>query len=225
MQNDQSDLELIFKKRARRRLVGAIALALLMIVVLPMLLKDRTKMAPQQEIAIVMPNSASDAAVNDSVPVEIDGVTAYEEVIELPTPKAAAVAPVQKVEPKKVAEDSKPKETPKVVAKVESKPKASAKPVEQKPVVAKETITKASATSVDNQFYVQIGVFSDPENVKKLQVKLNELGYRPVTEKITTDTGEKTRLRTSNFTGKNEAMIALENIKDAGLTGMVISQK
>ena len=219
MQNDQSDLELIFKKRARRRLVGAIALALLMIIVLPMLLKDRTKMAPQQEIAIVMPNSDSDEAVNDSVPVEVDGVTVYEEVVELPTPKSAAVAPVQKVEPKKVAEVSNPKETPKVVAKVESKP------IEQKPVVEKEAINKATAKSVDNQFYVQIGVFSDPDNVKKLEVKLNELGYRPVTEKITTDTGVKTRLRTSNFTGKNEATIALENIKDAGLTGMVISQK
>ncbi len=223
MQNDQSDLELIFKKRARRRLVGAIALVLLMIIVLPMLLKDRTKMEPQQEIAIVMPGASSDVALNDVVPVEIDGVTAYEEVIELPTPKADK--PAQKGESEKVVETVKSKDTPKEVAKVESKPKVTTKSVEQKKVVAKEAVTTAPAKNVENQFYVQIGVFSDPENVKKLQVKLNELGYRPVTEKITTDTGEKTRLRTSNFADKNEAIIALQNIKDAGLTGMVISQK
>lgn len=224
MQNDQSDLELIFKKRARRRLVGAIALALLMIIVLPMLLKDRTKMAPQQEIAIVMPGASSDVALNDVVPVEIDGVTAYEEVIELPTPKTAD-KPAQNREPEKVVEVSKSKDTPKEVAKVEAKSKVANKPAEKKPAVAKEAATEVTTKSVDNQFYVQIGVFSEPENVKKLQVKLNELGYQPVTEKITTDTGEKTRLRTSNFANKNEAIIALQNIKDAGLTGMVISQK
>ncbi len=214
MQNDQSDLELIFKKRARRRLVGAIALALLMVIVLPMLLKDRTKMAPQQEIAIVMPDSTTDA-LNNSVPVEVDGVTAYEEVIELPKSKEADVAPEQKVEPEKAVETTKQKETPKVITK----------PVEQKPVASKEETTKVPAKNSDNQFYVQIGVFSDPDNVKKLEIKLNELGYRPLTEKITTDTGVKTRLRTINFTGKNEAVIALQNIKDAGLTGMVVSQK
>jgi len=221
MQNDQSDLELIFKKRARRRLVGAIALALLMIIVLPMLLKDRTKMAPQQEIAIVMPGASSDVALNDVVPVEIDGVTAYEEVIELPTPKTAD-KPTQNGQPEKVVEVSKSKDTSKEVAKIETKSKVA---TEKKPAVAKEAATEVTTKSVDNQFYVQIGVFSGPENVKKLQVKLNELGYQPVTEKITTDTGEKTRLRTSNFANKNEAIIALQNIKDAGLTGMVISQK
>lgn len=221
MQNDQSDLELIFKKRARRRLVGAIALALLMIIVLPMLLKDRTKMAPQQEIAIVMPGASSDVALNDVVPVEIDGVTAYEEVIELPTPKTAD-KPAQNGQPEKVVEVSKSKDTSKEVAKIETKSKVA---TEKKPAVAIEAATEVTTKSVDNQFYVQIGVFSETENVKKLQVKLNELGYQPVTEKITTDTGEKTRLRTSNFANKNEAIIALQNIKDAGLTGMVISQK
>ena len=221
MQNDQSDLELIFKKRAHRRLVGAIALALLMIIVLPMLLKDRTKMAPQQEIAIVMPGASSDVALNDVVPVEIDGVTAYEEVIKLPTPKTAD-KPAQNGQPEKVVEVSKSKDTSKEVAKIETKSKVA---TEKKPAVAKEAATEVTTKSVDNQFYVQIGVCSGPENVKKLQVKLNELGYQPVTEKITTDTGEKTRLRTSNFANKNEAIIALQNIKDAGLTGMVISQK
>jgi len=218
MQNDQSDLELILKKRARRRLVGAIVLAILMVIVLPMLLKDRTTMAPQQEIAIVLPNSVSDPIFNDSIPVEIDGVNTDEEMIELP--KTA-----QKVEPEKAAEINKPKETPKIVDKVEPNPKVTINSVEKKSEVAKEALVKLPVPSVDNQFYVQIGVFSDPENVKKLQVKLSELGYRPVTEKITTDTGEKTRLRTTNFTGESEAIIALKNIKDAGLTGMVFSQK
>lgn len=232
MQNDQSDLELIFKKRARRRLVGAIALALLMVIVLPILLKDRTKTAPQEEIAIVMPNSSSETALNDSASAEVDGATIYEEVIELPKPEATTLipTPVQRVGLEQAAEINKSKEapevvTPKVIAQSETKPQAITKPVEQKPVMAKEIVTKASERNSENQFYVQIGVFSDPDNVKKLEVKLNELGYRAVNEKIVTDKGVKTRLRTTSFTGKNEAVIALQNIKDAGLTGMVVSQK
>ena len=53
MQKDaNNDQELSFKKRARRRLVGAIALVLLMIIVLPMILKDRTLVQPKEEITI-----------------------------------------------------------------------------------------------------------------------------------------------------------------------------
>ena len=97
--------------------------------------------------------------------------------------------------------------------------------VEKGEVVAKETAKNAEAASKANPFYVQIGVFSDIANVKKLQIMLEGIGYKPVTEKMQTATGEKTRLRTSTFEGRNEAAIALENIKDAGLTGMVVSQK
>jgi DedD protein len=42
------DLELNIKKRARRRLVGAIALVLLMVIVLPMILKDRSAVTPAE---------------------------------------------------------------------------------------------------------------------------------------------------------------------------------
>ena len=71
---------------------------------------------------------------------------------------------------------------------------------------------------------MQIGVFSDEANVKQLQSKLSDLGYKSQTEKIDTAKGKKIRLRTQLFADRNEAAIALQNIKDAGLTGMVVSQ-
>jgi DedD protein len=221
MQNDQSDLELIFKKRARRRLVGAIALALLMIILLPMLLKDRTKTNSHPEIAIVMPGESLKEVLDGPVVTEVAGVTSNEEVIELPKPEVTVE--VSEKKPDMV----KPKQVPKSETKteVEVKPKSDVKSVEKENVVVKEPAKKIEEKVTDNQFYVQIGVFSELANVKKLQVKLDELGYQSVTEKITTATGEKTRLRTTNFVGKNEAVIALKNIKDAGLTGMVVSQK
>jgi SPOR domain len=76
----------------------------------------------------------------------------------------------------------------------------------------------------NHQFYVQIGLFSEMGNVTKLQSKLTDLGYESQVEKIKTPNGEKMRLRTNTFEGRAEAAIALENIQDAGLTGIVASE-
>jgi len=48
------DQELSLKKRARRRLVGAIGLVLLMVGVLPMVLQDRASLTPSAAIKITM---------------------------------------------------------------------------------------------------------------------------------------------------------------------------
>lgn len=222
MQKNQTDEGLNFKKRARRRLVGAIALVFLMIIILPMILEDRESSPPQEEVEIIMPDQEeSDFAVLDdggamtetlagAVVVEEEMVTA--QVIELPKTKTTVISP-----------ESKVIEKPKIEkAKVETK--KPAKPVK----IKKEPVKVAVVEKVNNandKFYVQIGVFSEIANVEKLQSKLNDLGYQSVTEEITTDKGVKTRLRTETFVGRNEAAIALENIKDSGLTGMVVSQK
>jgi DedD protein len=186
-----SDQELNLKKRARRRLVGAIALVLLMVIVLPMILKDRAATQPQDKITITL--SGEQAAVTPAEPSDFDSSI-------VPTEPVATAQP-------EVAEPEVATPDPEAPA---AKPDAPALP---KP-----------AAEVKNKFYVQIGVFSDAANVKQLQSKLNDLGYKSQTEKINTDKGTKIRLKTVTFGDRNEAAIALENIKDAGLTGMVVSQ-
>jgi len=226
MQKDQIDQGLSFKKKARRRLVGAVALVFLMIVILPMLLEDREKTPFQEEIEIVIPSQEMVAEAPQETPViqaPVDVDSSVNEIVELELPKVVPQSKPKAVEVKKT-------EAPKKVAEV--KPKAPApKKAEPKKVEAKKSPAKpkekpkAKSTSNSNKYYVQIGVFSDPENVKKLKVKLEELGYKSVTEKMKSSTGTKTRLRTEAFDGRNEAAIALENIKDQGLTGMVVNQK
>lgn len=219
MQKDQVDQGLSFKKRARRRLVGAVALVLLMVIILPMVLEDREKSSQQEDIEIVMPNEQSsdiDTFTDDEVQMNADNEdslvqppeieeTVIDEVVALPKPTSIPE-----------------KQAPKEVAKIEQKQKVEQ--TESKKTAAEKTDSPKDA-SVSNKYYVQIGVFSDPSNIEKLQAKLNDLGYKSLTEKITTDTGVKTRLRTDSFNGRNEAAIALENIKDAGLAGMVVNQK
>lgn len=222
MQKKQTDEGLDFKKRARRRLVGAIALVFLMIVILPMILEDREKSLPKEEVEIIMPEQqgsdfevlADNTEVAEVLLDAAEDADAAPQVIELPKTKATVINPEAKpatqiVEKPKVEEPKKP-----AVVKKE--------PIKKSPV---KTPPAVKVNNASDQFYVQIGVFSEIANVKKLQSKLNDLGYQSVTEDIKTDKGVKTRLRTETFVGRNEAAIALENIKDSGLTGMVVSQK
>ena len=202
MQRDQSDQELNFKKRARRRLVGAIALVLLMVIMLPMLLKDRAVSSPQDKITITLPNEVSTTVTPVPVPADFDSKVVPSELV-------------------KTEETSQPEATPAEVASDEvADTEASAKPAPEVKAIAKTE----PKPEIMHKFYVQIGVFSDIDNVKQLQTKLSDLGYKSQTEKIKTDKGDKIRLKTQVFTERNEAAIALENIKDAGLTGMVVSQ-
>ena len=55
-----NEQELQFKKRARRRLVGAVALVIVIITLLPMILHDRATKPLRQEIAISIPSQDGD---------------------------------------------------------------------------------------------------------------------------------------------------------------------
>jgi len=218
MQKDSAaDIELNLKKKARRRLVGAIAMVILMVILLPILLKDRTAAVSQDDVKISIQHEEAVAAevIAPPMPTDFDSNVVPD---EKPAVERAPEVPVQVKQP----EQNVP--SPTVAAKPEviqddpeaAKPQAPAKPA--KPVES----SKDSAAK--GQFFVQIGVFSEMSNVKQLQAKLSGLGYQSKTEKISTPKGEKIRLRSQVFDSRNEAAIALQNIKEAGLTGMVVSQ-
>ncbi|WP_313174104.1 SPOR domain-containing protein [Massilia sp.] len=138
------------KKRARRRLVGAIALALAAAVGLPMLL-DSEPRPLVGDIAIDIPSKDKAAALpvpSNPVPAA-DSVDQNEEIVESPTP-APAPAPVPAARPAVTPPPVKTAEAPKfdpkelVYAEPERKPepkpehkpevkKPEPKPVEHKP--------------------------------------------------------------------------------------------
>ncbi|MFM8390957.1 MAG: SPOR domain-containing protein [Methylophilaceae bacterium] len=77
VENSQSDYqEIEFKKRARRRLVGSIALVLLMIVLLPMILVDKREDLPKQDLIITIPSEETiPAAPEAPAPIENQAAT------------------------------------------------------------------------------------------------------------------------------------------------------
>ena len=253
MQKDiASDQELNLKKRARRRLVGAIALVVMMVILLPMLLKDRAVSAPTEAVTISLPNENN----NGQKPSDFDSSIKPDEantVEENTSDTNTDLADNSNAKPKKIIPLETLKDTRKTDADVIDSEASKAKKASQEttaqginednsldsqnvanPIKGQEKIAlddqslKTAKPSADkdrssNLFYVQVGVFSDAANVKKLQTKLTDLGYTSKTEKMNTDKGPKIKLRTQTFNDRNEAAIALENIKDAGLTGMVVS--
>jgi len=181
-----SEQEIQFRKRARRRLIGAIALVLLMVTLLPMVLDDQRDQAPQPEIAISIPSQEDADFESRIVPVEPSPVPDQKEapVVSSPAEPAAEPEPV----PAKPAEQSEPAE--------QSKP-------------------------APEQLEVQIGVYSDAANVKKLQKQLADKGLKTYTETVDTAGGKKISLRMGPYASRAEADKAIAALKAVGMTGIV----
>jgi len=231
-----ADEQLTLKKRARRRLVGAIALAFLAVIVLPMVMDQEPKpltqdiqiRIPSQELSSVpalsrvAPNkpaatpASSAPAVAAATEVQPDGK---------PSPKADAkldAKPETKIEPPKASVPNPPsasaksgetKATEKSVEKSAEKP--TAKSISQEPEAAREA---ARATDLLNaeQWIVQLGAYQDMANVKVLQGKIKGLGLPSFTEKVDTPQGPRTRVRSGPFDSREAAEKAHERLKKIG---------
>ncbi|HAE99669.1 MAG TPA: SPOR domain-containing protein, partial [Methylophilaceae bacterium] len=206
MQKDSvADIELNLKKKARRRLVGAIALVLLMIILLPILLKDRAPVTSQDKVKITL-NSDAEKAV-DANSLSQAKTTDFDSKV---VPDEASSASQEITLPKQASTAA---ESPDVTEQTAAKQAPTEKMPEHLEHSKSEAIKAESANGV---FFVQIGAFTDINKVKELQAKLSELGYKSKTEKVKTPKGDLIRLKSQVFSSRNEAAIALQNIKDAG---------
>ncbi|MEQ1592296.1 MAG: SPOR domain-containing protein [Thiobacillaceae bacterium] len=143
------------KRRARRRLIGAVALTLIAVIALPLLLEDEPPPATRLEV-----NMPPVAAQPEPAPLEAS-----------PPPEPAAVA-----ETKPAPQESKPA----APEKSEPPPKPTPKPVvSPKPVTKPAPRHEASATG----FVVQLGAFSDTEKVSALKAQTSKLGLPSYTDK------------------------------------------
>jgi len=219
-----NEQELVLKKRARRRLVGAIALVLLMVIILPQVLQDRALLAQQEPIKITMPELA-----NTSVEAVVNNPVVSSTVNQQPKSEdTAAVSPESQVE---IASDDKATDLKESVAesvavkKTENKPlKEAENKVAVKTPVAGKAQTQALIKSQES-FTVQVGVYSDADNVKRLQEQLKQAGFSTHTEKVKTPKGDSLRLKAGQFNSREDAVAALGKIKAIGLSGIVIGNE
>lgn len=233
------------QRRGRRRLVGAIALVLLSVIVLPMVFDPDPKPAPPP-VNVRIPGEDESRFVPKVVPkgaapavAEADkkkGASVPEAVASAPVPPVAPVAPEPpKAEPKPAAKAEpvpvapKP-ETPKPEAPkpeaakaVPAKPDAAKPPakMEPKPAPAKAAapaVSPSATPAATGQFYVQVGAFADAEKVREIGDKLKAAKLAYYTESVATASGSVTRIRLGPYASREAAEKARESARGLGLS-------
>jgi DedD protein len=238
MARSASDEEITLRKRARRRLIGAIALTTLVVVTLPMLLDSEPRpMGHDIAVQIPSPDSGPYAPKGRVEPAARTDATAPAAVkADGPAVAAAAVAPgaADPAPASKPSRDaaSAAEATPVVPQGAETRT-AAAKATEAKATQAKAAEAKAAASRGPDpkdadarNFVVQLGAFSEASRASDRHAQLVKAGIRAYTEVIKTPTGDKTRVRAGPFPTRQAAEQANEQVKALGITeGIVVPRR
>lgn len=228
--SDSADAHLQLKKRARRRLVGAIAIAGLAAVILPMVMDEEPKQQVQ-DVQIRIPGQDQapfEPKVNVSpAPAVTAEPDAAPEAPSVATPAAPTVETPKVVE--KPADKKPEKPAAKVTEPVTEKPKAADSEAQRAAAIlggkAASGPAVSSSTNGGGQFVILIGAFANPANVKQLQAKIGELGIKVFTEPLDSEGGKKTRVRAGPFPDRDAAEKALSKMKRIGVNGVVAARK
>lgn len=225
MASTDSDLQTDLRKRARRRLLGAIALALTAAIVLPIVM-DHEPRPPAQDIAVrIPPRDASPPLASPARDPQPDADGA--EPAPPPAPPDSEPLPVSRPDTSKPAPVLKP-ETPKQAEAAKPAPKPEVRPEPVKPAAKAEpspTEAARAAAVLDGKttsFALQLGVFSDAANVAKLRSRAKELGFASFTEDVKLADGQtRTRVKVGPFSSRAAAEAAQRKLEAAGMRSMI----
>lgn len=278
VKDDSADPVLPEKKRARRRLIGAVALVLAVVIVLPMIL-DSEPHPLGEDIAIQIPSraggdaSADQAKATSAAPKEdrvapapvaaggdkqaiapgASAMPAGPAVVPLLSPSDATPAvadkpaekpaekPVDRIEPRpgpkaepkpEVKDNSaavKPtqrKEDPRKEVKEAARPKAVVKTDDAARALAilegKTTGSDKKHAAAGGKFTIQVAALATQEKVDELRGKLSSAGIKSYTQKVATQSGERTRIRVGPFVSRDEADKMRARINKLGLNATVV---
>jgi DedD protein len=211
------------KKRARRRLVGATALALLAVIVLPMVMDQEPK-PTTQDIQIRIPGQDGSTFTSRILPAKPTATPLPP--IEA-TPREAVVPPA--APPAQNMPDGKapPETAPVAPPPVDKTPPT--RPAEKPPEEARAAaILGGGDAPATGPWVVQLGAYQDQANVRLLQKKVKELSLPVYTESVDTAQGARIRVRAGPFATREAAERAqgrLKKIGAGGPNGGVVAQK
>lgn len=238
MTKNISEEELLLRKRARRRLVGAIVLVIFSVIVLPIIFDEPKPENEQHEIAINLPTPSKNARTNAVLPPK-------EELTGRETSEFDASSELQdksKINQSDIEETTellgvrKRTPIPGIKPKIDSRHLAETKSA---PVAATSTVnTVSNATSISTAtgagttatadvskgFVIQLGAFSDQLKAKQQVENLIFNGFKAYTETLKTGNTEVTRVRIGSFATRNIAENELKKLKKLGFDGVITSK-
>ncbi len=217
------------KRRARRRLVGSIALVTVVAVVLPWVMETEPRNGEQQ-IAVQIPSpesskftpkppSAPAPSAEQAPAAAPGGQQEQHKAIE-----ASADETLRAEQDKVLSPPVKPSATKPAAAKDKA-------PETRAPEPAKKSTEKVEAAAdrkappkvaTDNKAYVvQVAALVDADKATEIQKALAAKGLKAYTEKIKTANGEVTRVRVGPFNGRDAAEKERGRMKTLGFDGNV----
>ncbi len=202
------------KRRGRRRLIGAVTIALLMVVLLPMIFDSEPPGAGRREIEVTVPAKEGQTPLPPPVSAPAIEKSPQGNADASGQTKSAPIAndaappkTVGKPDPVQKAAQPQP-------AKAESKPEPAVKIPAPGP-------TKTTPAAMKG-FAVQLDAFADQDNVKQLKAKMAAAKIAVYTEQLNTDSGPLTRVRAGPYKTREQAERALKVVKKAGFNGKVV---
>lgn len=224
---------MVFRRRARRRLVGAVAIALAAILILPMLFDQEPKpLGPDVDIRIPAQETPFEPAPAPTPAVRPaatePSVQAAEPTLPAPAPSAAPIPPaaVQAAakEPAAAKPESKPAEK-----KLPEKPienpgsKAAGKATEQATDKADDKVPpppppKPTGAFASHGFYLQLGAFASENNARQLMEKVTAAGFKPAMA----DSNGQYRVRVGPIQEKDRALEVQARLKAKGFSSVML---
>jgi DedD protein len=201
-----SDEELQLRRRARRRLIGAVVLVTAVVVILPMVL-DSEPRPSGQPIAVQIPSPDSGGFAPKLAPAPA-----------APQPKEPAVSTPAKPaeEPAKVVAAAPPAQ--------EAPPLAAAPKAEPEPPAKAKLKPRPPAKTKGGQYVVQVIALADAGKAQQMQQQIAGAGIKSYTEVVKTAKGDVTRVRAGPFASRSAAEKAREQLKGLGMNGNITAK-
>jgi len=215
------------KRRARRRLVGAVVLALAAAVLLPMLLESDPKplgndvsiQIPPVDQGKFVPPSPPDKSAQSKAATETHPATPPDVGSPAPAPERTLGAAEQRV-----LGQSGANRAPAIMS---SAPEAMRPqtPVAAAPSAAPTAKSGAEpAAAAGGTLFVQVAALADSQAAADLAAKLLASGFPAHVEPVATRQGPVQRVRVGGYPSREAADVALANIKAAGYGNAIITQ-
>jgi len=217
MAKQLTDDESNIRRKSRRRLIGAAALTLAVVVILPMVLDNEPKPAGQDiELRIPDPDKAGEFVPSVAIPeasvVSPSAASAVEPSAAMAADPAVAAAGVAKPP---VAGSTEP------VAKNHSSKEAPGKTQAAASQSTKPRVADKPAHAVAEGYVAQVGAYSHADTAKQELGKLKKWGFKAYIEKA----GDTMRVRVGPFISREKAEKAGQMLEKHGLHPVILSAK
>jgi len=214
------------KRRARRRLVGAVVLALAAAVMLPMLLESDPKPLGN-DVSIQIPPIDQGKFVTPLSPdkgAETKAATGTPPAAPTASPGGAAPAPERALAAaeQRVLGQSGTNRAPAIMS---SAPEAMRPQTPAAvPASGAPAAKAAEPVATGGALFVQVAALADSQAAADLAAKLLASGFPARVEPVATRQGPVQRVRVGGYPSREAADVALANIKAAGYGNAIITQ-